>query len=307
MTAEVSSRLTAPFAALADWLVATLPPRILGARWRAAGDMVQKTPGGRLWLDLAPGQALVRTLALPRGAEARWRDHVAERLAAHSPWTRGAYLWGAEITGRDAEGGLTVCAALAPLELVRDLETQLGREIAAIRLPASGEHPAVLLREDRPLLRRLRRGILAASVGVCAVALAVTALALQAASDSRARATADSHAADRLRTAAAQPATLAETALALLDLRPEAETRSLTLASLAQSLPDTARATAIRLDATGFELSGVAPEPDTLVPLLESDPRLQEVQLSASSARDPATGLFSFTVSGKAQTGEVRP
>ena len=51
MTADVSSRLTAPFAALADWLVATLPPRVFGARWRMAGDLVQQAPAGRIWLD----------------------------------------------------------------------------------------------------------------------------------------------------------------------------------------------------------------------------------------------------------------
>lgn len=300
-------RLASPFALIADRLAATLPPAVLGvARLRPEdADTTAGAKGRRLWLDLPADRVLLRKLSLSAGQEAQWRDHVAERLPLLSPWKTGDYLWDAAISGRDKSGGITVDIALTALADIQALEARLGQSLAAIRLAADRERPALWLRQDQRLGHRIQALLVGLVLGTCLFGLAVAGWQMQHALRDRQAAAADQATTARLLATSDQPAGLAEAALALLSKRPPQELRALTLARLAQRLPDAAWAVGLRMDAAGFELSGISAQPEALVPLLEADPGLEQVQLSATSAREAESGLFTFTISGRASpTGE---
>lgn len=296
------SRFVGPFALIADRLTTTLPPAVMGvARLRPEdADAATGAKGRRLWLDLHADRVLLRSLSLSAGQEAQWRDHVAERLPMLSPWKAGDYLWDAAISGRDTSGGVMVDVALAALAETQALEARLGRSLDAIRLAADKERPTLWLRQDQRLGGRIQAIMVGLVLGTCLLGLAVAGWQIQHALHDRQAAAADQATAARLLAASDQPAGLVEAALALLDKRPPQELRALTLARLAQRLPDAAWAVGLRMDASGFELSGLSAQPEALVPLLEADPGLEQVQLSATSAREAESGLFTFTISGRA-------
>jgi Tfp pilus assembly protein PilN len=268
-------------------------------------DAATGATGRRLWLDLPQDRVLIRSLSLSAGQESQWRDHVAERLPTLSPWKTGDYLSDAAISGRDKSGGITVDIALTALADIQALEIRLGRSLAAIRLAADGDRPALWLRQDQRLGDRIKAMVIGLVLGTCLLGLAVAGWQIQRTLRDRQVAATDQATAARLLAASDHPAGLAEAALALLDKRPPQEVRALTLARLAQRLPDATWAVGLRIDAAGFELSGISAQPEALVPLLEADPGLEQVQLSATSAREAESGLFTFTISGRASpTGE---
>jgi Tfp pilus assembly protein PilN len=301
------SRLAGPFALIADRLTATLPPAVLGVTWLLPEDAaaVTGTKGRHLWLDLPEDRVLVRSLSLTSGQEAQWRDHVAERLPMLSPWKTGDYLWDAAVSGRDKTGAVSVDIVLTALADIEALEGRIGRRLAAIRLTADGDRPALWLRRDQRLGERIQAMGIGLVLGTCLFGLAVAGWQMQHALRDRQATAADQASAARMLAASDHPAGLAEAALALLDKRPPQAVRALTLARLAQRLPDATWAVGLRIDAAGFELSGISAQPEALVPLLEADPGLEQVQLSATSAREAESGLFTFTISGRASpTGE---
>lgn len=301
MIHAIWSRLTRPFFLIADRLTTTLPPILLGAQPLDLATLAVKKPSkARVWLDLPAERVLIRSLTLPARQEAQWRGHVAERLPLLSPWTAGDYLWDAAITQREKAGGLTVVVALTPLVEIQAIETRLGRSLAGIRLVADRGRPPFYLRKDQWLRRRIETGLIGLVLGTCLIGLVVTGWNMQRADQFKQMAKADLATADRLLAAADQPAGLAEAALALLSKRAPQDVRALTLARLAERLPDATWTVGLRIDSAGFELSGISPQPDTLVPLLEADPGLEQVQLSATSAREAESSLFSFTISGRA-------
>jgi hypothetical protein len=301
------SRLVGPYALIANRLTATLPQAVLGvARLRPEdADSAASATGRRLWLEMPGDRVLIRTLSLSRGQEALWRDHVLERLPTLSPWNTGDYLWDAAISGRDKAGGITVAIALTALAEIQAMEARLGRNLDAIRLAADVDRPALWLRQDQRLGRRIQAMVIGLTLGTCLLGLGLASWQMMHALRDQKAAAADQTNAARLLAASDHPAGLAEAALALLDKRPPHELRALTLARLAQRLPDAAWAVGLRIDAAGFELSGISAQPEALVPLLEADPGLEQVQLSATSAREAESGLFTFTISGRAfPTGE---
>lgn len=221
---------------------------------------------------------------------------MTERLPLLSLWKAGDYLWDAAITQREKPEGLTVDVALPPLAELQAMETRLGRSLAGIRLVADRGRPTFYLRKDQWLRRRIETGL---------IGLAVTGWNMQRAGQLKRTAEAYLVTADRLLAAADQPAGLTEAALALLSKRQSQDVRARTLARLAERLPDAAWTVGLRIDSAGFELSGISAQPDTLVPLLEADPGLEQVQLPATFAREAESDLFSFTISGRATpTGE---
>jgi len=292
MTSAYWSRFVAPFSLIADRLMTALPPALLGARqFDLASAETTKFAKGRLWANLPPERVLIRSLSLSANQEANWRGHVAERLQQLSPWKAGGYLWDAAIIRREKAGGLTVEVALTSL--------------AVIRLAATQGRPSLFLRKDHWLQSRVENGLIALVLGASLIGLAVTGWNMLRADHSRLEARQDLAEADRLLATADQPAGLTEAAMALLSKRPPQAARALTLARLAQRLPDTAWSVGLRIDSDGFQLSGISAQPEALVPLLEADPGLEQVQLSATSAREAESDLFSFTISGRAaQTGE---
>lgn len=294
------SRLTGPFALIAGWLATTLPPALLGVARLSADSAPPGSRPRRLWLDLPADRVLLRDLSLPAGQAAQWRDHTAERLPLLSPWTSGAYLWDAAIRNRDGAGGITVVIAMAAAADIAAIESRLGRSLAAIRLAGAGDRPPLWLRQDRGLIGRIQTGLAVLVLGTCLLGLGIAALQTRQTLADQQTAAADLATAARLRAAADHPAGLAEAALALLDQRPPEQSRALTLARLAARLPEATWAVSLRIDAAGFELSGLSPQPEALVPLLEADPGLEQVQLSASSTREAESGLFTFTISGRA-------
>lgn len=306
MTSAYWSRFVAPFSLIADRLMTALPPVLLGAQqFDLASAETTKFAKGRLWANLPPERVLIRSLSLSANQEANWRGHVAERLQQLSPWKAGGYLWDAAIIRREKAGGLTVEVALTSLADIQALETRLGRSLAVIRLAATQGRPSLFLRKDHWLQSRVENGLIALVLGASLIGLAVTGWNMLRADHSRLEARQDLAEADRLLATADQPAGLTEAAMALLSKRPPQAARALTLARLAQRLPDTAWSVGLRIDSDGFELSGISAQPEALVPLLEADPGLEQVQLSATSAREAESDLFSFTISGRAaQTGE---
>ncbi len=293
------SRLAHPFALIAESLTKTLRPSVLGVRRLEIEETDAPLTGQRLWLDLPKDRVLLRSIALSAGQETQWREHVAERLPLLSPWKSGEYLWDAAITGQDKAGGLTVQVALAALAELQSVERRLGRSLDGIRLRATSDRPVLWLREDVALKARLQAIIAGVVVGVTLFGLALAGWQMQGALRNGQVAEADRAATARLQAAADRPMGLAEAAMALLDRRPPEASRALTLARLAQRLPDGAWAMGLRIDDAGFELSGISAQPEALVPLLEADPGLEQVQLSATSAREAESSLFTFAISGR--------
>ena len=218
-------------------------------------------------------------------------DNLHKRYGTHE------VLKGVSLT---AKAGDVIWMALSKKEVDKEPE-HYTEEIP----PQKRGPPALWLRQDQRLGDRIQTMVIGLVLGTCLLGLAVAGWQMQHTLRDRQAAAADQATAARLLAASDHPAGLAEAALALLDKRPPQELRALTLARLAQRLPDATWAVGLRIDAAGFELSGISAQPEALVPLLEADPGLEQVQLSATSAREADSGLFTFTISGRASpTGE---
>jgi hypothetical protein len=315
MSTGLWNTLSGSFRVLAEALCEVLPPRLLRARRVALNDVEASAgagarPKGRLWLSLPQERVLTREIALAAGNPARWRDRAADQLTTISPWASDEFLWDAALIEMDATGRATVQVALAqkaPLTALEQSLSHKGAVIAAIHLPASADRPRLCFRQDRRAITLLRTALMALSVGIsfggAVTATIFTRQALAAvtrAEDARA-------ATARILAATDTPDDTARAAQALLATRPPSESRALMLTTLASLLPDDSWASVATIDGAGFELTGRSQHPDAIVPLLEADGRLEQVDFSASSSRDPATGLFSFTVSGAASGGAAWP
>lgn len=75
--------------------------------WPADGDIVvrrRRRGGSRVALRLGPEGVLRRTLTLPAMAEPHLGAILAHDIDAHTPWTADQAWFGADVTGRDADG-----------------------------------------------------------------------------------------------------------------------------------------------------------------------------------------------------------
>ena len=299
----------APFAAVAVWLAAVIPPAVqrLGRATPAdlAAGRLPKAHSVRL--TLPPTAMLLRRIVLPASTDrARRRAQIVARLEEVSPWAEGEFLWDAlPVPRSDTEVEL----AMVPRALVSEAEAVLagaGRRLVDVRGEgASGQDFHLFVDPGR--LRGFRVGLLAAWLLVSAGAVAQGLWQLRVGMEADA---ATARAEAGLARAAARSAAGSDGLRAVQELeRRKQDGIAMVglLDQLAERLPDDAWLHSATVEPDHFEMVGSADTPEAIIPSLQQSPMFADVDYAGSSTRDPDSGLYTFSVKGRVVAAEPKP
>ncbi len=302
----VFAPLLRPYETVADWLLTVVPPKARGLTvydMAAQPTLANDAPKSqRLRLLVPQDMLLLRHVVVPEAVvdTARVRSYVAAKLEDISPWTEGDFLW--DIRPDPAATAKTdLILAMIPVAPLRRFEAQLREAcvVAELISPATPDRPAFIFRADQAQHQRWRNRILALSAALFGLGLAVTFWQGKSVLDARAETAAATQTIDRLASEAVTASAQAPAALALLPRKTEAQSFAHVLTLLARRLPDESWLDTLTIEPGKFEIGGHSTRPDAIIPALAADPAFAEVDFAGSSALDPQTGLFTFTIKSR--------
>jgi general secretion pathway protein L len=280
---------------------------------------IRRAAGGPIELRLAPDRLIARSLQLPAAGKDYLAPIIEHRLERLTPWRPDKVMYGFAVSGEASEEGTMDVEFLATSEEIaaRSIERLADLQIAPTALGSAAEPIEQPLRIDlyrgeRDVGRqRLRRALARAAV-IAAVVLVPGVAAsswLAAQADNRLASVEERLALKRNVLRAATGATDTQSRdLQLINAKRPDSAAMLLVDRLASLLPDTTFLRELEIDGAKVRFAGHSADAPALIPMLEADDALSDVQFSAPVTRDD-TGRDSFDIvavwDARAQGGAV--
>ncbi|PNG24500.1 PilN domain-containing protein [Methylocella silvestris] len=277
--------------------------------------------GARVEIELRPDRFLFRPLYLPRRAADFLEGIVRAQIDRLTPWGPAEAAFGCLPSTETAGDRMLVTVAATSRRLLTpyvDAIAPFGveRVIISTRAPAagnpqSGTEPVKIFEQkigaalDARRLRRWLAGLLIGLGLLCAIALAVSALAT---SELQSRLEDINHKITERRAAlgsGADPTGAA--ALALRQRKSDAPSMIVVYDELSRILPDDSYLTELRVESDKVQIVGVARDATGLIRLIEQSPQFTHAVFFAPTTRLPSDAGQHFFIEAHISPGVHRP